>query len=269
MKKWKITKWEMKKNEEKWKKKQKKKRKIEKTLKIPTQNLRRFLVFAVVVTIFRRNPEKTMFFGMCLFSEKINDPFGVTPLTIFTKREQTHTFHLWKLMNKIMAKVSASDKNNSNRLTIQRWFASCLWWLRIAGSPRLLAAHRRRQRRLVATRTAVDLGHVSPPVPDASSDVPAASSQPDRLSAVSWPQERVLRRTVEQMADSALVVRVLEALVPQLGCSEVGGVLGSWEPVPPHARVRPVLEQAAGLRGDQARLVEARHSTAMEVMRCC
>ena len=88
-------------------------------------------------------------------------------------------------------------------------------------------------------------------------DVPAAGSRPDRLSAVSGPQERVLRHAVEQMADSTPVVPMLEAPVQQLGCSVVGSVLGRWEPLPPHARVRPVLNQAAGHRRDQARLVEA------------
>ena len=94
----------------------------------------------------------------------------------------------------------------------------------------------------------------------------AAGSRPDRLSAVSGPQERVLRHTVEQMADSTPVVPMLDAPVQQLGCSVVGSALGRWEPLPPHARVRPVLEQAAGHRRDQARLVEARHRTAMQVM---
>ena len=83
---------------------------------------------------------------------------------------------------------------------------------------------------------------------------------------MSGPQERVQRHTVEQMADSTLVVPMLEAPVLQLGRSEVGSALGRWEPLPPHARVRPVLEQAAGHRRDQVRLVEARQRTAMEVM---
>ena len=71
-------------------------------------------------------------------------------------------------------------------------------------------------------------------------DVLAASSRPDRPSSVSGPQERVLGHTVEQMADSAPVVPILEAPVPQLGCSEVGS---------------PVLEHAAEHRCDLALLV--------------
>ena len=58
-----------------------------------------------------------------------------------------------------------------------------------------------------------------------------ASSWADRLSAVSGPQERVLRHTVEQMDDSTPVVPMLEAPVQQLGCSVVGSALGRWEPL--------------------------------------
>ena len=47
-------------------------------------------------------------------------------------------------------------------------------------------------------------------------EVPVAGgSRPDRLLNVSGPQERVLRRTVEQLIDSALVVPLLDVLVPQ------------------------------------------------------
>ena len=46
-------------------------------------------------------------------------------------------------------------------------------------------------------------------------DVPAASgSQPDRLLDVSGPQERVQRRTMEQLVDSLPVVPSLDAPVP-------------------------------------------------------
>ena len=38
--------------------------------------------------------------------------------------------------------------------------------------------------------------------------------------------------------------RWLKLQVQQPGCSEVVSALGRWEPLPPHARVRPVLEQA-------------------------
>ena len=47
-------------------------------------------------------------------------------------------------------------------------------------------------------------------------DVPAASSRPDRLFAVSGPQERVLRHTVEQMGDCVPVVPSLDVPVPQM-----------------------------------------------------
>ena len=47
-------------------------------------------------------------------------------------------------------------------------------------------------------------------------DVPAAGSRPDRLFAVSGPQERVLRHTVEQMGDCVPVVPSLVVLVPQM-----------------------------------------------------
>ena len=96
-------------------------------------------------------------------------------------------------------------------------------------------------------------------------DLDDDSVRPDRLADVR-SQERVLQHIVEQMADSTPVVPMLEAPVQLLGCSEVVSALGLWEPLPPHARVRPVLEQAAGHRRDQALLVEARHSTAMQVM---
>ena len=47
-------------------------------------------------------------------------------------------------------------------------------------------------------------------------DVPAAGSWPDRLFAVSGPQERVLRHTVEQMGDCVPVVPSLDVPVPQM-----------------------------------------------------
>ena len=62
-------------------------------------------------------------------------------------------------------------------------------------------------------------------------DVSAAGSRPDRLSAVSGPQERVLRRTVEQIVDCVPVVP------PHLRAADVGltggraedpGPLSSW-----------------------------------------
>ena len=99
-------------------------------------------------------------------------------------------------------------------------------------------------------------------------DESVPGTRPDRLVDVR-PQERVQRHTVEQMGDVVPVLPVLIAPLPLLGCSEVGSALGRWEPLPPHARVRPVLEQAAGLRRDLARLGQARHSTAMEVMSWC
>ena len=47
-------------------------------------------------------------------------------------------------------------------------------------------------------------------------DVPAAgSSRPDRLLDVSGPQERVQRRTVEQIVDCVSEVPLLDAPVPQ------------------------------------------------------
>ena len=47
-------------------------------------------------------------------------------------------------------------------------------------------------------------------------DVPADGSRPDRLSAVSGPQERVLRRTVEQIVDCVPVVPLLHTSEPQI-----------------------------------------------------
>ena len=48
-------------------------------------------------------------------------------------------------------------------------------------------------------------------------DVPAASgSRPDRLLDVSGPQERVQRRTMEQIVDCVLEVPLLDAPVPQM-----------------------------------------------------
>ena len=96
-------------------------------------------------------------------------------------------------------------------------------------------------------------------------DESVPGTRPDRLADVR-PQERVLRHTVEQMSDSRPVVPMLEGAVQQLGCSVVGSALGRWEPLPPHARVLPALEEAAGHRREQARLVEARYRTAMQVM---
>ena len=47
-------------------------------------------------------------------------------------------------------------------------------------------------------------------------DVPAAGSRPDGLSAVSGPQERVLRRTVEQIVDCVPVVPLFHTSEPQM-----------------------------------------------------
>ena len=48
-------------------------------------------------------------------------------------------------------------------------------------------------------------------------DVPAASgSRPDRLLDVSGPQERVQRRTMEQIVDCVREVPLLDAPVPQM-----------------------------------------------------
>ena len=48
-------------------------------------------------------------------------------------------------------------------------------------------------------------------------DVPAArGSRPDRLLDVSGPQERVQRRTVEQIDDAVPVVPLLRTFVPQM-----------------------------------------------------
>ena len=89
-------------------------------------------------------------------------------------------------------------------------------------------------------------------------DVPAASgSRPDRLTNVSGPQERVLRHTVEQIVDSVPWSPVLNAPVPQMGCGEVGDVLGRGEPLPPH-------EQAAGVLTDLSQLDQVRRRTAMD-----
>ena len=93
----------------------------------------------------------------------------------------------------------------------------------------------------------------------------AAGSRPDWLSAVSGPQERVLRHTVEQMVDCVLDVPIFEAPVSQLGCGEEGGVLSHWEPLPPPARVRSCHELAADLHRDLARLGRS-HRTVMEVI---
>ena len=48
-------------------------------------------------------------------------------------------------------------------------------------------------------------------------DVPAAGgSRPDRLLVVSGPQERVQRRTVEQIDDAVPVVPLLHTFLPQM-----------------------------------------------------
>ena len=86
----------------------------------------------------------------------------------------------------------------------------------------------------------------------------AGGSQPDRpLSAVSGPQERDERRTVEEMSDSAPIVPILAAPVPRLGCGEVRSVLSPSD----------VSKQAAGLHRDHVRQQQARRRTAMEVFR--
>ena len=96
--------------------------------------------------------------------------------------------------------------------------------------------------------------------------VPAAGSRPDRLSAVSGPQERVQRRTVEQIVDCALVVPFLDVPVPQVVSGEVVKVLGqcfvgTWEPLPQ----APVLEPEGGVHQDLAKLERARRRTGREV----
>ena len=65
-----------------------------------------------------------------------------------------------------------------------------------------------------------------------TSHLPPAPGQTSRLSAVSGPQERVLRLTVEQMADSTPVVPMLEAPVQQLGCSVCGERARPWGAAP-------------------------------------
>ena len=95
-------------------------------------------------------------------------------------------------------------------------------------------------------------------------------SWPDQLCAVSGPKERVLRRTVVQIVDCAPVVLFLDVPVPHMVCGEVADVLGpcfvgTWEPLP-QARV---LEPAAGVRQDLARLERARRRTASEVVCAC
>ena len=62
-------------------------------------------------------------------------------------------------------------------------------------------------------------------------DVPAArGSRPDRLSAVSGPQERVPRHTVEQIVDIVPVVPLLHVPAPQTVDSvvEVLKILDKW-----------------------------------------
>ena len=69
-------------------------------------------------------------------------------------------------------------------------------------------------------------------------DVPAAGSRPDRLSAVSGPQELVLRRTVEQIVGCVPVVPLLHTSEPQvdvlkiLDHSLLGGKAGKATRVP-------------------------------------
>ena len=77
---------------------------------------------------------------------------------------------------------------------------------------------------------------------------------------MSGPQERVLRRIVEQIVDSALVAPILEVPVPQMVSGEVADVL---EPLP---RAR-VLEPAAGVDQDLPELERAWRRTASEVAR--
>ena len=47
-------------------------------------------------------------------------------------------------------------------------------------------------------------------------DVLAASSRPDRIATLSGPQERDLRRTVEQIVDAVPLVPLLDDPVPQM-----------------------------------------------------
>ena len=67
---------------------------------------------------------------------------------------------------------------------------------------------------------------LDPPLPQAAGvkhffldkdESPAARcSRPDRLAPVSGPEERVLRHTVEQLADCVTVVPLLDVPVPQM-----------------------------------------------------
>ena len=96
-----------------------------------------------------------------------------------------------------------------------------------------------------------------------SDDVLAAKgSRPDRLLDVSGPQERVQRRTMEQIIDCVPVVPLLDVPVPQMVSIEVADVLGpcfvgTWEPLP--------LEPTAGVNQDLAQLERARRRTGREV----
>ena len=92
--------------------------------------------------------------------------------------------------------------------------------------------------------------------------MPVAGSRPDRLSAVSGPQERVLRRTVEQIVDCVPVVPLLHTSEPQMVDSVVDvlkildhslpggkagkahqGALALYAPCPPSLPEPQVVEQ--------------------------
>ena len=90
-------------------------------------------------------------------------------------------------------------------------------------------------------------------------------ARPDRLAGVR-PQERVQRRTMEQIVDCVPVVPLLDVTVPQMVSGEVADVLGpcfvgTWEPLPQAW----VLEPAAAVHQDLAQLERARRRTGREV----
>ena len=87
-------------------------------------------------------------------------------------------------------------------------------------------------------------------------EVPAAGSRPDRLTEVR-PQERVLRRTVEQTVEPVRGVPVLAAPVPQM-VEHVVDVLRIFDRGPPEqvievprVALRDVVPQRAVLRVPQ------------------
>ena len=109
-------------------------------------------------------------------------------------------------------------------------------------------------------------------------------SRPDRLLSVSGPQERVQRHTVEQNIDTFAAVPMLDAPVPLVGqLVEVLKIVDMMVPdveqvikvpkialedgIPRRGELRE--PRVVELRRGVARLVEARHRTAMEVLRWC